>query len=192
MRSPETHTFATSETKEKKSGLASFWDFTVFKETVPKMVSPREPVSWQSGTYLNELRLMPHEQTATFLPEIRRRVKQDAFSYLKEFGAFQTVISYDTYTEFGIDGGYSSTDTVQRCINFARYQELLGRPTERAWLDVDLQKEVRSWQQDKSVPPGSYLITCSPRGDVDESYPGLENKYYNCIYVACRKADGTS
>lgn len=192
MRSPEAHTYTTQEIKEKKSGFASFWDFTVFKNVLPKIASPREPVSWQSGNYLNELRLMPRERASSFLPEIRRRIKQDSFSYLKEFGAFQNVISYDTYTEFGIDGGYSSTDTVQRCINFARYQELLGRPAERAWLDVDLQKEVRSWQQDKSLPPGSYLIFFSPRGEVDESYPGLEAKYYNCIYVACRKEDGTS
>lgn len=193
MRSTETAQYHTThkETKEKSSPT-SFWEFTFFKDILSRIKPRRELISWQSGNYFNDIRSLPKENVSHFLPELKRRVKQDAFSFLKEYGAFQTVISYDNYSPFGIAEGYTTSTTVDRCINFAHCQELLGRPSERAWLDVDLQKALADWMRDDTIIPGSLCISFSPRGTVDEGYPGQDSKYYDCIYFSCRKEDGSN
>lgn len=155
----------------------------VSTELFPEVVLPTEHISWESEFYFNDLQKLSLEKTLAHLPEFKKRIEKDALSFFKEFGAFQSIISYPNYTPFGIEGGYSSSDVVERCIAFAKLQESLGLPAERAWLDVDLQKQIRNWMLDKKIQPDSWIISFSPRGTVKEGYPGEEEKYYNCIHA---------
>lgn len=153
------------------------------------VVLPTEHISWESEFYFNDLQKLSLEKTVGLLPEFKKRIEKDALSFFKEFGAFQSIISYPNYSPFGIEGGYSSSDVVERCIAFAKLQERLGLPAERAWLDVDVQKHIRNWMLDKRVQPDSWVISFSPRGTELEGYPGKELKYYNCLHPCRREQD---
>lgn len=193
MRSPETATLPQpAESIEAPSVIPTFWESQIITDAALNIESPRKFTSWQSGLYLNELRQVPKHKIHGFLPELKQRVRQDAFSFLKEFGAYQRDISYDDYSEFGIEGGYSSSDTVERCKRFVHYQQVLGRPVERALIDVDVQTGVRSWIKDTTIMPGSLCIVTSPRGTEDDGYPGLKPDFYNCIYIFYKKENGST
>ncbi len=76
----------------------------------------------------------------------------------------------------------------------AHKQDLIkaGKKTDRADLEIYVAKTLEHWMADPTVPVGAKLVTISPRGTVEEGYPGTKTGNYIFVNVYEKVAPGTN
>lgn len=129
---------------------------------------------WTSASYFNlttELDKNTLEQSLTW----------DVIAFLHEYVGLKAKKIYP-YGPFGILNSYH-----QRTVDLCRNQEQVikekgGNPI-RAQLETWVAQELTHWMADPTIPLGEKLVIISPRGTLDEGYPGLDQKNYVFINI---------
>jgi hypothetical protein len=158
------------ETRQERtpSWLSLTWIKALAAETKDRLTPKNRFKRWSSESYFSE----PTVPLAAKL----QRLKVDATTFLHEYvGMFSKKVY--PYSPFGILDGYDIT-TSQVCQNFEKELESQGKDTRRASLETWVAKTLDAWMADEQIPIGTTLMTISPRGTLEEGYPGEKQSNY--------------
>lgn len=133
-------------------------------------------VSWDSTPFAERFVQNPES-----LSQLKLDFIPDFESYIREFVLLQSVIRYPDYGQFGINNVYSETVSTL-CLRHGEKLVAAGKKTDRALLEATVFSAFERWVA-SDAPTDEALIIVSPRGTLDEGYPGLNSKHYNCVYV---------
>lgn len=156
-----------------------------FAELVPSLLRRKQFKIWDSTPYLvSGAETFGHEQNKTHFLD-------DTQTFFDEYASLNPRKKYSNYGKHGI-GNRSAMPTTKLCRHFAQALETKKMDPTRAYLETYAAKTLEDFLANQDIQPGSILIQFSPRGTLQEGYPGLQQKNYVFINVYIKKDDQTA
>lgn len=154
-------------------------------ELVPSLLRRKQFKIWDSTPYLVSGReTFGHEQNKThFLDNTQ--------TFFDEYASLNPRKKYTNYGKHGI-GNRSAMPTTELCRHFAQALETKKMDPTRAYLETYAAKTLEDFLANPNIQASSILIQFSPRGTLQEGYPGLQQKNYVFINVYIKKDDQTA
>lgn len=157
-------------TPEKKSFSNPFLPYIALARDLASETFKSKPKFklWDSSAYFNDPDLP--------IAARQQRLKVDATTFLHEYvGMFAKKIY--PYSKYGLLDGYD-IPTSEVSTHFESVMEKQGKQVERAKLETWVAHTLEAWMEDGQVPVGAKIITFSPRGSLEEGYPGEKKSNY--------------
>ncbi len=128
---------------------------------------------------------------------IRSSLWIDLYTFFEEYVGFQRKKRY-LYDKHGIKLGKNNEyneehlpTNSERFANTIEYFKGAGLKTTRVALEQRTAWTIEQWMEDVFVRPGDLLFWISPRGKVEEGYPGEQEENYIYLNVLEKRDDGT-
>lgn len=134
----------------------------------------KEPILWTSASYFSLVDQLDTKQ-------IDQSLTWDLISFLHEYVGLKDKKIYP-YGPHGIMDAYHQK-TSDLCAKQESSLEENDLDPTRARFETKSALTIETWMADDKTTTGQKLIVISPRGKIEEGYPGLEKKHYVFINV---------
>lgn len=168
---------ATTE-RQRRSDTSFFPELRLIARTaiqnLAELARPKPKFKrWSSTSYFESESSSPDQQL--------KRLSIDLTTFFHEYvGMFAKKIY--PYSKFGILDGYD-IPIVEVCQNYEQIMKTEGKKTARAELETWTAQILETWMGDESIKVGQKLISISPRGSLEEGYPGTKSTNYVFINI---------